>query len=186
MSQVLILAAIYAAAQSTISTGLNSVATSWTLDIQDVISKKYVRRSSLKIAQFVSLAVGLFSIVVSIIMAHSDIKSAYEWFNSFMGLVLGLLGGVFILGFVSKKQINKGAYAALIVSTIVMVFIKYFLPPTAVSYWAYSLISISVSVVSGYIYLFLLKIKYLHLNIQRFMIFQKLKRIQVGKFVTSH
>ena len=32
-----------------------------------------------------------------------------------------------------------------------MVFIKYFLPPTDVSYWAYSLISISVSVVSGYI-----------------------------------
>ena len=38
-----------------------------------------------KIAQFVSLAVGLFSIGVSIVMAHSDIKSAYEWFNSFMG-----------------------------------------------------------------------------------------------------
>ena len=147
----LILAAIYAAAQSTISTGLNSVATSWTLDIQDVISKNMSDDRRTKIAQFVSLAVGLFSIVVSIIMAHSDIKSAYEWFNSFMGLVLGLLGGVFILGFVSKKANKQGAYAALIVSTIVMVFIKYFLPPTAVSYWAYSLISISVSVVSGYI-----------------------------------
>ena len=147
----LILAAIYAAAQSTISTGLNSVATSWTLDIQDVISKNMSDDRRTKIAQFVSLAVGLFSIVVSVIMAHSDIKSAYEWFNSFMGLVLGLLGGVFILGFVSKKANKQGAYAALIVSTIVMVFIKYFLPPTAVSYWAYSLISISVSVVSGYI-----------------------------------
>lgn len=147
----LILAAIYAASQSTISTGLNSVATSWTLDIQDVISKNMSDNRRTKIAQFVSLAVGLFSIGVSIVMAHSDIKSAYEWFNSFMGLVLGLLGGVFILGFVSKKANKQGAYAALIVSTIVMVFIKYFLPPTAVSYWAYSLISISVSVVSGYI-----------------------------------
>ena len=147
----LILAAIYAASQSTISTGLNSVATSWTLDIQDVISKNMSDDRRTKIAQFVSLAVGLFSIGVSIVMAHSDIKSAYEWFNSFMGLVLGLLGGVFILGFVSKKANKQGAYAALIVSTIVMVFIKYFLPPTAVSYWAYSLISISVSVVSGYI-----------------------------------
>ncbi|HET1334718.1 TPA: sodium:solute symporter, partial [Streptococcus pneumoniae] len=94
----LILAAIYAASQSTISTGLNSVATSWTLDIQDVISKNMSDNRRTKIAQFVSLAVGLFSIGVSIVMAHSDIKSAYEWFNSFMGLVLGLLGGVFILG----------------------------------------------------------------------------------------
>ena len=36
----LLLAAIYAASQSTLSTGLNSVATSWTLDIQERLSKK--------------------------------------------------------------------------------------------------------------------------------------------------
>ena len=36
----LLLAAIYAAAQSTLSTGLNSVASSWTLDIQSSLSKK--------------------------------------------------------------------------------------------------------------------------------------------------
>lgn len=48
------------------------------LDIQDVISKNMSDDRRTKIAQFVSLAVGLFSIVVSIIMAHSDIKSAYE------------------------------------------------------------------------------------------------------------
>ncbi|MBA8778820.1 sodium:solute symporter [Staphylococcus schleiferi subsp. coagulans] len=146
----IILAAIYAAAQSTISTGLNSVATSWTLDIQDVISKGMSDKRRTRIAQIVSLLVGIFSIVVSIIMAHSDIKSAYEWFNGFMGLVLGLLGGVFVLGFTSKKANKYGAYAALIVSTIVMVCIKYVIPPEVVNYWAYSLISISVSFVSGY------------------------------------
>ena len=145
-----ILAAIYAAAQSTISTGLNSVATSWTLDIQEVLSKDMSDKRRTRIAQIVSLLVGIFSILVSIIMAHSDIKSAYEWFNGFMGLVLGLLGGVFVLGFVSKKANKYGAYAALIVATIVMVSIKYFLPADAVNYWAYSLISISVSLVTGY------------------------------------
>lgn len=147
----LILAAIYAAAQSTLSTGLNSVATSWTLDIQEVISKDMSDDKKTKIARIVSLAVGIFSIVVSIIMAHSDIKSAYEWFNGFMGLVLGLLGGIFILGFVFKKANKQGAYAALIASTIVMVCVKYVLPPTAVNYWAYSFISITVSLVVGYV-----------------------------------
>ncbi|EIQ82742.1 sodium:solute symporter [Streptococcus canis] len=146
-----ILAAIYAAAQSTISTGLNSVATSWTLDIQEVLSKDMSDKRRTRIAQIVSLLVGIFSILVSIIMAHSDIKSAYEWFNGFMGLVLGLLGGVFVLGFISKKANKYGAYAALIVATIVMVSIKYFLPADAVNYWAYSLISISVSLVTGYL-----------------------------------
>lgn len=145
-----ILAAIYAAAQSTISTGLNSVATSWTLDVQEVLSKNMSDKHRTRIAQLVSLFVGIFSIVVSIIMAHSDIKSAYEWFNGFMGLVLGILGGVFVLGFVSKKANKYGAYAALIVSAIVMVLIKYVLPADTVNYWAYSLISISVSLVTGY------------------------------------
>ncbi|PWZ93326.1 sodium:solute symporter, partial [Staphylococcus pseudintermedius] len=72
-------------------------------------------------------------------------------FNGFMGLVLGLLGGIFILGFVTKKANKQGAYAALIVATIVMVCIKYVLPPEAVNYWAYSFISISVSLVVGYV-----------------------------------
>lgn len=147
----IILAAIYAAAQSTISTGLNSVATSWTLDIQEVLSKDMSDKRRTRIAQVVSLLVGIFSVVVSIIMAHSDIKSAYEWFNGFMGLVLGLLGGVFVLGFVFKKANKQGAYAALVVSTLVMVWIKYGLPADAVNYWAYSLISITVSLVVGYV-----------------------------------
>ena len=80
MTGVLI-AAIYAAAQSTISTGLNSVATSWTLDIQDVVSSNLDDKKRTKIAQYVSLGVGVFSTVVSIVMAHTNITSAYVWFN---------------------------------------------------------------------------------------------------------
>lgn len=147
----IILAAIYAAAQSTISTGLNSVATSWTLDIQEVVAKDMSDKRRTRIAQIVSLIVGIFSIVVSIVMAHSDIKSAYEWFNGFMGLVLGLLGGIFVLGFLSKKANKYGAYVALVVSTVIMVFIKYVLPAEAVNFWAYSLISIVISLIVGYI-----------------------------------
>ena len=49
---------------------VDSVATSWTLDIQDVISKNMSDDRRTKIAQFVSLAVGLFSIGVSIVMAQ--------------------------------------------------------------------------------------------------------------------
>ncbi|MFD1671841.1 sodium:solute symporter [Agrilactobacillus yilanensis] len=148
----LVLAAIYAAAQSTLSTGLNSVATSWTLDIQDAISKKHrTDAQNTRLARWISLGVGIFSIIISIVLAHSDIKSAYEWFNGFMGLVLGVLGGTFILGMVSKKANKQGAYAALLASGLVMIFVKYGVPAEAVSIWVYSIISISVSLVVGYI-----------------------------------
>lgn len=144
----ILLAAIYAASQSTLSTGLNSVATSWVLDIQSLISKKEISMErQTKIAQYVSLGVGIFSIIVAIVLASGNIKSAYEWFNSFMGLVLGVLAGVFILGAFFKKADSKSAYAGFIVSAIVVVYLKYFVPE--VTYWAYSLITIAVCVIVG-------------------------------------
>ena len=146
----LLLAAIYAASQSTLSTGLNSVATSWTLDIQERLStKKLSFETQTRIAQLVSIGVGIFAIVVSMVLANGNIKSAYEWFNGFMGLVLGILGGTFILGAFTKCANKTGAYAAFAVATIVMVCIKYFVPAADVSIWSYSLISIAVSLIVG-------------------------------------
>lgn len=143
----LVLAAIYAAAQSTLSTGLNSVATSWTLDIQSVITKDISIEKQTNIAKFISLGVGVVSIVVSIVMANGEIKSAYEWFNSFMGLVLGVLAGIFVLGVFSKNATKIGAYAGFIVSTIVVINLKYNHPE--VTSWSYSIITIITSFVVG-------------------------------------
>lgn len=148
----LLLAAIYAASQSTLSTGLNSVASSWTLDIQSRLNKKELSfEQQTKIGQRVSLVVGIFAIIVSIILAHGSIKSAYEWFNGFMGLVLGILVGIFILGAFTKVANKFGASLAFVVSSLLMVYIKYFVDPAKVSFWSYSIISIVVSLVVGVI-----------------------------------
>ena len=147
----ILLAAIYAASQSTLSTGLNSVATSWTLDIQNFITKDLSFKKQTKIAQLISLLVGIISIVVSIILASSEIKSAYEWFNGFIGAVLGVLAGIFVLGVVYKKATKLGAYVGFIVATIVVLALKYKLLNVDVSIWAYSLITIVVTVVVGII-----------------------------------
>lgn len=143
----LVLAAIYAAAQSTLSTGLNSVATSWTLDIQGIITKDMSMAKQTKIAKFISLSIGVLAIVVSIVMANGEIQSAYEWFNSFMGLVLGVLAGIFVLGVFSKKATNIGAYAGFIVSAIVVINLKY--NHSEVTSWSYSIITIAISFVIG-------------------------------------
>lgn len=153
----ILLAAIYAAAQSTLSTGLNSVATSWTLDIQDNISKGLDDKKKTKIAQYISLGVGIVSIFVSMILANGNIKSAYEWFNGFMGLVLGVLAGIFVLGMFFKKATKQGAYAGLIVSAIVVIILKYGVK--TVSPWSYSIITIFTSVIIGLIVSNLIKNK---------------------------
>ena len=141
---------IYAAAQSTLSTGLNSVASSWTLDIQARLSKKELSfEKQTKIGQYVSLIVGIFAIVVAMVLANGGVKSAYEWFNGFMGLVLGILIGTFILGAFTKVANTFGAVCAFVAASAVMVYIKYFVPADHVSIWSYSIISIVVSLVIG-------------------------------------
>ena len=146
----ILLAAIYAASQSTLSTGLNSVASSWTLDIQARLSRKELSfEKQTKIGQYVSLAVGVFAIVVAMVLANGGVKSAYEWFNGFMGLVLGILIGMFILGAFTRKANTFGAAAAFLSAALVMVYIKYFVPAEAVSIWSYSIISIAVSLAVG-------------------------------------
>ncbi len=144
----ILLAAIYAASQSTLSTGLNSVATSWTMDIQERLSKKEMSfEQQTKIAQYISLGVGIVAIVVSMILANGEIKSAYEWFNGFMGLVLGVLGGTFVLGCFTKVADTFGATVAFIVSSIVIIIVKYTIPE--VSIWSYSIITIALSLIVG-------------------------------------
>lgn len=143
----ILLAAIYAASQSTLSTGLNSVATSWALDIQPYLSKDMDDKKQTKLAQYISLGVGILTVGISMLLANGEVKSAYETFNSFMGLVLGVLVGIFVLGAFTKKANEKGTFVAFIVSTIIIIFIKYKVP--SVTFWSYSIISIVVSLIVG-------------------------------------
>ena len=145
----ILIAAIYAASQSTLSTGLNSVATSWVLDIQDSFNRQISEEKQTRIAKLVSLGVGIIAIIVSMILANGEIKSAYEWFNSFMGLVLGVLAGIFVLGVITKKATSMGAYAGFFTSAIIVINLKYNHPE--VTSWSYAIISIGVSCIIGYI-----------------------------------
>ena len=167
----LVLAAIYAAAQSTLSTGLNSVATSWTLDIQGILSKNLSLDKQTKIAKLVSLGVGIAAIVVSIVMANGEIKSAYEWFNSFMGLVLGVLAGIFVLGVFSKKATNIGAYTGFIASALVVINLKYSHPE--VTSWAYSIITIGVSCIIGYV------VSIIHIKISNKVHYENIEKVTI-------
>ena len=155
----ILIAAIYAASQSTLSTGLNSVATSWVLDIQDSFNRQISEEKQTRIAKLVSLGVGIIAIIVSMILANGEIKSAYEWFNSFMGLVLGVLAGIFVLGVITKKATSMGAYAGFFTSAIIVINLKYNHPE--VTSWSYAIISIGVSCIIGYI------ISLIHLAIKK-------------------
>ncbi|KZE38669.1 sodium:solute symporter [Bhargavaea cecembensis] len=152
----LLIAGLFAAGQSTLSTGLNSVATSWTLDIQNVFKPGMSDEKSTKIARVVSALVGVFSIAFAIVLAYSDVSSAYEWFNGLMGLALGIIGGTFTLGVMTKKANAKGALLGFIATTVLAIYISYF---TDITLWAYSIINLIASLIFGYGFSLLFKEK---------------------------
>ena len=136
----IILAALYAAAQSTLSTGINSVATSWVMDIQTIITPNMTFQRQTKIAQYISLAIGIFSILVAMWLARLDVKSAYELFNSFLGQALGALAGVFVLGVFTQKTTALSAFIGFLAATASVFYLKYNVP--SISFWMYALIAI--------------------------------------------
>ena len=143
----IILAALYAAAQSTLSTGINSVATSWVMDIQTIITPNMTFQRQTKIAQYISLAIGIFAILVAMWLARLDVKSAYELFNSFLGQALGALAGVFVLGVFTQKTTALSAFIGFLAATASVFYLKYNVP--SISFWMYALIAIVVTLIVG-------------------------------------
>lgn len=152
----LLIAGLFAAGQSTLSTGLNSVATSWTLDIQKVLKPDMSDEKSTKMARNVSTIVGIFSIAFAIVLIYTDVGDAYSWFNGLMGLVLGIIGGTFTLGVMTKRANAKGAICGFFATAALAVYVSYF---TDITLWAYSIINLIASIVFGYVFSLLFKQK---------------------------
>lgn len=106
----LIIAAIFAAAQSTVSSSLNSVATTYVKDIDArLLRPGRDDRSYLRVAQIVVVIAGLLGTGIAVWMARSNIESAFATFNTMIGLTAGSLGGLFALGIFTRSTHALGA-----------------------------------------------------------------------------
>ncbi len=106
----LLIAAIFAAAQSTVSSSLNSVATAYVTDFHTRLFRpRGGDRARLKVARVAVVAVGSLGITVAIVMAKSEMESAFKTFNSLIGLAAGALGGLFALGVFNRRATALGA-----------------------------------------------------------------------------
>ncbi len=109
----LIIAAIFAAAMSSISAELNALATASTIDFyrryfnKDADQKHYVR-----FGRFATLIWGLFACVVAIY--STNLGSLIEVVNTFGSFFYGSLLGVFVLAVGIKRARARGAFFGLL------------------------------------------------------------------------
>ena len=74
-------------------------------------------------------------------MATWDIKSLWDEFSKVLGLVLGGLGGVFLLGILSQKAHGSGALSGLIISAVFQYWVALAKPVHFLMYTATGVIS---------------------------------------------
>jgi solute:Na+ symporter, SSS family len=119
----LLIAGIFAAAMSTLSSSMNSSATAYIVDIhyRFRLSKDI---TGLKIPRLATLIIGLAGIAFGMMMATWEIKSLWDEFQKILGLVLGGLGGLFLLGLLTKRANGTGAIIGILGSIVVQLIIS--------------------------------------------------------------
>ena len=144
----LIVAGIFAAAQSTVSTSMNSTATTLVTDIARPLGWCRTERGYLITAQAVTFLVGILGTVLGLVFVDPNIRSLFDAFIKVIGLFMGVLGGLFILGVGTKRTTATGAICGAVIGTTAMIYLWQF---TNVNGYLYTACGITACVASGYI-----------------------------------
>ncbi len=105
-----LIAAIFAATMSTISSNINSVATAFSIDFWKRFRKSTTDTQLVSVARWASMVSGMVGLLLALFMATWDIQSFLDFFNEALGLLTSGLGGLFFIAVFMKRV--KG-YAAL-------------------------------------------------------------------------
>ncbi|WP_423127784.1 sodium:solute symporter family transporter [Gaoshiqia sp. Z1-71] len=119
----LLIAGIFAAAMSSLSSSMNSAATAYSTDIHFRF-KLTSKISPLKIARATTFVIGLAGTLFALFMATWNIQSLWDEFNKLIGLLIGSLGGLFLLGILTRSANTPGALIGIAVSIFVQVFVS--------------------------------------------------------------
>lgn len=148
----LLIAAVFAAGMSTLSSNINSVAAVITSDFYKVLKLNVSAKSTLLVARWSGIIVGLLGIVMALVLATWDIASLWDQFNTFLGLLTGGLAAFFMMGIFFKRI---SGIAALIGVAVGLVALLYLRNASDMSFLLYGAAGITVSVLVGWLLSFI-------------------------------
>lgn len=119
----LVIAAIFAATQSTVSSSLNSVAICIASDIVKPFYKIMDDKLELKIGKYSSWIVGLLSSMLAFRFLKVGQGDIFLYFQSITGLLGGPIAGLFLVGIFIKKATSKEAWIGFLISIFMAFYI---------------------------------------------------------------
>lgn len=145
----LLIAAIFAAAMSTLSSSINSVSTAFISDFYRKFAADRSEKSYLLLARLITVVVGVIGTGLALVMAQWGIASLWDQFNMILGLFTGGIGGVFLLGIFFRKASAWGAVIGLILSGVIQYLVKEY---TSLNLLMYAFTGCASCVVLGYLF----------------------------------
>ena len=119
----LIVAGIFAAAQSTVSTSMNSTATTLVTDFLRPFNRCDSEAGYLKAAKGLTLVMGVLGTLAGLIFISPEIRSLMSEYFKVIGMFMGALGGLFLLGIITTRAHAHGAFLGLLGGVAVMIFV---------------------------------------------------------------
>lgn len=117
----LIVAGIFAAAQSTVSTSMNSIATTVVTDFMRPFNACSSERAYLNAARLLTFTMGVIGTLAGLLFISPEIRSLMEEYFKVIGMFMGALGGLFVLGVVTRKANGWGAMVGIFAGVTVMI-----------------------------------------------------------------
>ncbi len=105
----LVIAGIFAAAMSSIDSGMNAVATAVTTDFYRRLRRAPSERDCMRFARWTTVVSGAVATGAAVGVARMDVGSALDFFYEILGLFGGALGGLFVLGIFLRRANGVGA-----------------------------------------------------------------------------
>lgn len=145
----LVVAGIFAAAQSTISTSMNSTSTALVTDFAKRFNWLKSEKAYFNLARILTLTLGILGTTIALVMASANIISLWDTFMKVIGLFGGPLCGVFLLGMLSKKANTLGVILGLIAGVTAVAYIQM---ATDVSYILHAGVGIAACMLFGNVF----------------------------------
>ena len=149
----LLIAAIFAATMSTISSNINSVATAFSIDFYKRWRPTTTDKGMLNVARYSCLISGIIGMLIALLMATWEILSLLDFFQEILGLLSSGLGGLFLMGIFFPRIGGRSALIGFIAGVSAVFLTKYY---TDASFLLYGFIGMTVSVAAGWLCSFVL------------------------------
>lgn len=149
----LVIAAILAAAQSTIASSLNSISACLTVDVkQRFFGYSKNEKTDVLIARIIIIAAGLLGSCAALYFVNTNQKETWDLFLKYTGLLGVPLAGSFALGIFTKRANGIGALVGLLVAGVVCWYLQeYGTAGYVKNPFMFSTLSFFSSIVFGYI-----------------------------------